>query len=736
MASNLARKRARATDAAEQVLAGALRLHRKGDLAAAASLYERVLRSKPRHFGALHLLAVARQQQHDSAEALRLVEAALRVMPQSPDALSTRGVALNSLGRRDEALASYDAAVALDPGHVDALINRARLLLALGRAAEALKSSDQALTRDPCNRTALTARGNALFELKRGEEALASFEQALTLAPDDIDALYNVALALQGLKRPDTALQKYNELLARRSDHADALYNRGRTLLMLERAEEALTDLDLALALRPDHVDAIYYRGLALGALERCAAALEEFDRALALAPQRADIHAVRGATLLVLKHYEEALAALDHALASDPDNAVTLNNRGRALILLKRYDEALATYDRVLALKPDYAEAFNNRGFALADLGRYDEALVHYAEALRLAPRLVQAHVRRGDALLKLAKPTEALLSFAEALAIEPNNPDANFDAAIARLCLGDFREGWKQYEYRWSKTNDPVEREDYPRPIWDGSQDLNGKTILLTAEQGMGDAIQFVRYAPLVAARGAKVLLGVHGPLTTLMATVPGITKVMTQGDVLPHFDFYCPLMSVPLAFGTELATIPASVPYIRPHQERIAQWQHRMPAQGRLRVGICWAGTALHLNNHRRSIPLERFARIFVSGIDFVSLQKDVTAVDAALLREQGVVPLGQDFTDFADTAAVVAMLDLVIAVDTSVAHLAGAMAKATAVLIPFAPDFRWMLDRTDSPWYPTMRLFRQTVIDDWSGPLDRLRRELEVLAAKRR
>jgi ADP-heptose:LPS heptosyltransferase len=217
--------------------------------------------------------------------------------------------------------------------------------------------------------------------------------------------------------------------------------------------------------------------------------------------------------------------------------------------------------------------------------------------------------------------------------------------------------------------------------------------------------------------------------------LESVPGVSQVIADGGALPDFDLYCPLLSLPLAFGTELATIPGNVPYVRADEIRIAKWRERLPSNGRLRVGLCWAGTSLHGNNRNRSISLPQFARLLgVPGVDFVGLQKEIADADASILRDHGVVQFGQEFEDFADTAAVIAMLDLVITVDTSVAHLAGAMGKATAVLIPFAPDFRWLRDRTDSPWYPTMRLFRQGAIGDWDTPLDRLHQELSAVASR--
>ncbi len=256
------------------------------------------------------------------------------------------------------------------------------------------------------------------------------------------------------------------------------------------------------------------------------------------------------------------------------------------------------------------------------------------------------------------------------------------------------------------------------------------------MVAEQGLGDTIHFVRYAPLIAARGAKVILAVQKPLKELACTVPDISGVFTDGDRLPDFDLHCPMLSVPIAFKTDLATIPADIPYLRPYQERIEKWRARVPDNGRMRVGIVWAGSSGHTKDRSRSIPLERFARILaVPDIDFISVQKDVSQAQAALLDAHGVVQLGQQFEDFADTAAVVAMLDLLVAVDTSVAHLAGAMGKAVALLLPFAPDWRWLLHRTDSPWYPSMRLFRQAAVADWDTPLEQLRQELSDAASRR-
>ncbi len=573
-----------------------------------------------------------------------------------------------------------------------------------GRLGDAERICDAVVKAEPQHFGALHLSGLLAYRQGRLADALRFVAAALKARPASAEALIDHGVILDALGHPEEALASYDRLLPTHADDARLHYNRGN-------AQKRL---------------ACY------------ADALASYDRALALAPGLAAAHHNRAATFVDLHRDEEALASFEQALALAPDLAQrvdALANRGKILLRLKRYDAALANYEQLLALCPEHADGLMSRGFALANLGRHDEAIADYDRALRLAPGLVDAHLNRGNALIALNRVEEGLRAFRDAGAVDPQNGAAKFNEGLARLSRGEFRAGWEKYEYRWDTIEYAGVRPSYPRPLWRGETNVSGKTIFLCAEQGMGDTIQFVRYAPLVAALGAKVLVGVHPPLVSLLSTVPGVSQVIADGGTLPHFDLYTPLLSLPLAFRTELANIPSRVPYIRADEERIAKWRERMPQNGRLRIGICWAGTGRHPNNRNRSIPLERFARILsVSGVDFVCLQKDVTNADAAILSGHGVTHFANEFDDFADTAAVATMLDLVIAVDTSVAHLAGAMGKAVAVLIPFAPDFRWMLDRTDSPWYPTMRLFRQSAIGDWETPLERLRQELSAVAAR--
>ncbi len=433
------------------------------------------------------------------------------------------------------------------------------------------------------------------------------------------------------------------------------------------------------------------------------------------------------------MRRFEEALAAYDDGLSLAPDDAELRNGRGVALLELCRPAEARDEFLRALAADPDCLDALGNLGNALFKLNRPQEALAAYGRALKIVPDNAQLLTNRAIALRRLERPQEALKSAAHAIAAQPGFAPARFVEASVRLYLGDFVGGWRGYEWRRGGAFTP-QRRRLEAPLWLGEQSLAGKTILLHAEQGFGDTIQFVRYAPLLAARGARVLLEVQPALVRLVSDMPGITTVLGRGAQLPPFDFHCPLPSLPLAFGTALATIPASGPYLAPPPDSVGYWHARLP-QGRPLIGLCWSGERAHDNDINRSMRLQALAPLLdLADVQFVSLQHDVRDVDVPLLAQRaGVVSIGQHFSDFADTAAAIAALDLVIAVDTAVAHLAGALGKPLFLLLPFAADFRWLRQRRDSPWYPTARLFRQPRFGDWASAVEAAREEVAKRAA---
>ena len=400
-----------------------------------------------------------------------------------------------------------------------------------------------------------------------------------------------------------------------------------------------------------------------------------------------------------------------------------------RSVIAARRGDPGhCAEYaTRALALAPANAEVLANRGAALRQLGRYDEALADYDRALAIAPGSAEAHNNRGVTLAALARWREARECYDRALQLAPGFDRARFNRALARLTLGDLAGGFADHEARWTGADNQFGRPAFTQPRWTGAQPLAGRTILLHGEQGAGDAIQFARYVPQVAARGARVVLQVHRPLVPLLAQLPA-QRVMGFDEPLPPFDTHCALMSLPLAFGTTLESIPGDVPYLRAAPERVEHWRSRLGERTRRRVGLAWSGNPAQANDRHRSMPATHLAPLRALGATLFNLQKDVRETDRPALEALGVVDPGGEVADFADTAAIVALMDVVVSVDTSVAHLAGAMGKPLVVMLCHNADWRWLTERADSPWYPTARLARQRVPGDWNGVVDQVVREL--------
>jgi len=450
-----------------------------------------------------------------------------------------------------------------------------------------------------------------------------------------------------------------------------------------------------------------------------------------------------QGNVLAKLQRPLEALACYEQALLLQPDHLEALKNRGNVLRALNCREQALASYAVALQFKPDYTEAMNNSAVVLQELDRPEEALAYYERALQHQPVRASTLVNHGVTLQNLNRPDAALVSFDEALRLEPGLAEAHFGAALCRLLLGDFVGGWQAYEWRRKIPAYASVVRDFTQPLWLGDAPVQGKTILLHAEQGLGDTLQFCRYAQAVAELGATVWLEVQEPLRALLMQLlgiqgiqgienpkglkgvgiagAGIQGVLARGEALPHFDYHCPLPSLPLALRTELATIPARVPYLEADARKIAAWSQRLAAYPRPWIGVVWSGNVAHVNDRHRSIPLAQLNPVLREGGSFISLQKEVPQPDQAAFASTHLIDIAAALHDFTDTAAVLACLDHVITVDTAVAHLAGAMGRAATVMLPYRPDFRWLLERTDSPWYPSLQLVRQQRRGDWSGAI---------------
>jgi tetratricopeptide (TPR) repeat protein len=616
--------------------------------------------------------------------------------PAQPAPLFAQGLALHQAGRLAEAARIYAQILSAAPDHFDSQQLLGVIFLQCGHPNDALRHIDAALKINPDNVHVLSNRGAALKELGRLDEALATYDRALALRPD----------------------------------YAEAHSNRGSVLHDLRRHDDALASYDRALALRTDYADALCNRAAALHELRRHEAALESCDRAIALQPDYAEAHSNRGNTLGALSRFDEALASCDRALALRPTFAEAYCNRGNILCEINRSDEALANYDRAIALRPAFAEAYSNRGNALHELRRFEDALVSYDRALALRPDSAEAHLNRGNALKELRQFDEALASYRRAQELRPDLADAHFSEALCRLLIGDFAAGWEKQEWRWQTSQLSAAKRNFRQPQWTGADDIAGKTILLHAEQGFGDTLQFCRYVPSVAERAARVILEVQKPLYELTRTLPA--QIIWRGQELPDFDLHCPLLSLPLAFGTRLETIPARTPYLSAPDSAVAAWRDRL-GERRPRIGVVWAGDprkklpGANRIDRQRSLQFDQLAPVLqVGGCEFYSLQKGDDAV--AQLRNSRlhdrVIDWTADFHDFSDTAAFIENLDLVIAVDTAVAHLAGALGKPLWLINRHNTCWRWLLGRDDSPWYPTVRQFRQDATRQWEPVVSRI------------
>lgn len=450
--------------------------------------------------------------------------------------------------------------------------------------------------------------------------------------------------------------------------------------------------------------------------------------RVLAADPENAVARMNRAAILLDRGDAEGAAADCRDVLRTGT-HAAACCILGIALFNLERPEEALAAFDAALLQAPDMAEAHNGRANVLRGLGRHQEAIFGYSRAIACNPGFADAYSNRGVAWQYLRCYAEALFDYDAAIARAPAHPDAHWNRALVLLLLGDYAAGWAEYEWRWKSKAMRALVRDFAVPQWRG-EDVSGRTLLIHAEQGLGDTLQFCRYIALVAARGARVVLEVPRPLARLLAHLAGTAQVITAGDVFPPFDLHCPLLSLPMIFATTVETIPAEVPYIVPAAGQLAEWRARLGPRRRPRVGLVWAGRPTHHNDRNRSLPSLQIAAWRDLPVEFHCLQKEVTADDRARL---GAWMTFHDhaLSDLADTAALAAAMDVVVTVDTSAAHLAGALALPVWILLPFAGDFRWLLDRDDSPWYPTARLFRQLAPGDWSSVVDSIAAELRQL-----
>lgn len=603
-----------------------------------------------------------------------------------------------------------------------------------GQLIEAARLYEQILTLDARHADSLHLLGMIAHQAGKTDLAIDLIQRAIAQNPQSADYYSNLGTVYQARGAFDAATEQYLHALKLKPGQAETYGNLGSVLLAQGKLDTAIGCYQRAIALTPHQAELHFHLGNAFYGAGKLDEAVNCFEQAIALQPTYAEAHCNLGNALLAQGHVQEAVSRLQAALMLAPHLAEAHNGMGNAVAACKLYENARELYERALAIKPDYAEAYSNYGTLLEAQGKLAEAVEKHRQSLRFNPDSAEAHNSLGNALGALGQLEEAVAHFHRALALKPELTEARYNLGMVQLCAGDFAAGWMNYEWRWHADKSPLHKPPFLQPQWQG-EPLHGARILLHAEQGLGDTLQFLRFVPMVQAAGGSVVLMVQKRLHRIAAELPGLADVVSPHDPLPEFAWHCPLLSLPLAFGTTLGTIPAQTPYLsvpeEAHQKMKAlPW----PSEG-LRVGLVWAGNRTHLHDRARyrSIPLPLLKPLFEQeGIHWFSLQIG-EAVHELGNAPGAIADLSASVSDMADTAAQIAQLDLVITVDTSVAHLAGALGAATWLLLPLAAEWRWMRARSDSPWYPTLRLFRQPAPGDWEPVVEAVRRALLAFAA---
>jgi tetratricopeptide (TPR) repeat protein len=664
----------------QQTLEHAVKLHQAGNLGEAEAIYCQVLSREANHPQALHMLGLIAHQAGRHQVALELISRAIAARPQIADMYSNRGLVLMRIGRLQEAIADLQQALALNPNYPEALNNL----------------------------------GNALFQMARYPEAVQYCQRAVTLRPDYAEAHNNLGNSLLNCGRIDDAIASYQRVIALQPDHHEAYNNLGAAYINKNRLDDAIEVMTKALQLNPNDSDVLNNLGNA---------------------------YKQKG-------QFEKALGLFRRAVAINPKHPAVQQNMGNTLMQHGDVDGAIAAYRQAISMRGDFAEAHQSLGNALYQKGRLDEATAAFNRAVQIRPDYYEAYSNLGNTLYYQGDLPAAETACRRALALKPGFPAAHWNLGLNLLLQGRLQEGWKEYNWRWQVRELDAPKRDYPMPIWDGGE-LGGRRILLHAEQGFGDTIQFMRYVPMVAGRGGRIIVGCQQELVPLFKDQMPVERWIVDKETLPDFSVHAALLNLPMILGTTLETIPAPVPYVRANPDAAGRWNVRIknsdPSNreesnagrskaGGLKVGLAWAGRAAHANDRNRSMSLSLFAPLSqIPGLRFFSLQRDKPAQlsqgwpDATPLTDWA-----DELHDFADTAALIENMDVIITVDTALAHLAGAMGKRVWTMLPFMPDWRWMQHREDSPWYPTMRLFRQPATGEWQTPLKKLAEALSELA----
>lgn len=655
----------------------------------ALPLYQQIINHYPTAQN-YNILGVLWQNHQQIELALEHYQKSLEINPNYVEALNNLGNLLQEKAEYSTAISYYQKALKIQPKSIEVLLNFAKCLGAKGEINLAIDTYQTIINLYPDHFSAYYQKALLLSQQGNYTEAIEHDQKAIHFQPNCIEALNHLGNMLQETKQFQEALLCYEKIIAFQPDFPEAYFNLGNLFFHLQQDEKAHESYQKALEIRPNYANAYANLGFIKQKMGQLKEAIHDYQKALEIDPNLPDTWNHLGITFDQLENSQEALHCYEKALSLKPQFEQVLNNLGNSLQKQGKYQEAISYYQKAIDIQPNFAEAINNLGHALQEQGDYHSAFSYYQKAIQYKYEYTDAHL----------------------------------NLALALLLMGKFQEGWLEYEWRLKVRKDRWENCGKPR--WDGAN-LVGKRILITPEQGLGDLIQFIRYIPLVKERGGVIIVECYPPLLRLFSQIPEIDQLLPSGRDFHEFDVHIPLLSLPLIFNTTLTSIPCQIPYLFPLNSPPLQLED-FP----FKVGIVWSGNQSHKKNYLRSTSLDYFLKLLViPQIKYYSLQKEITDSEKNLLLQNSLIDLSEVLQDFTDTAAIINQLDLIITVDTSVAHLAGAMGKTVWLLLAFIPDWRWMLDREDSPWYPTIKLFRQPKIGDWESVFIQVLTELQNL-----
>ncbi len=690
----------------KEILQNTLACYQTGSLKQAEEQCKLALRIEPRSSEALHMLSVISLNKMDIGKASGFIDKAIEYSQGFIELLITRGDVYAAQHKLNEAVLSYQKAIQIKPDLIEAYFNMGNAFYRMEKYDSAIFSYESALKIKPGFSNALNNLGLAYHAQNNSGKAISCFNQALHIDPDNADVHNNLGNSLHDEGKAKDAIRSYLKTVELNPDHFYALYNLGNSYQELGNFEQAIYYYNKSISKNPENINAYINLGKAYHVQGDIDRAIQTYEEAATLKPDTADLYFFMGNALLDQFRIDEAITCYKKAISLDPDHSETYINLGNGFHSQDNFDEAIACYKKAIKINPDFAEAHNNLGKVFADRLSLDKAILHYQNALKLKSDYAEAH----------------------------------FNYSTALLLSEDLKQGFKEFEWRFKKSGrNTIYPHELKNPRWDGSP-FRGKRILVHSEQGLGDTIQFIRYLPLVKAKGGTVIFEVRESLYTLLEAFPGVDQIetfsFTKKCIVPH-DFHIPLMSLPKLFGTTLKTIPAKNPYIHAAPCKTNKWKVRIGETG-YKVGIVWTGSPTFEASHLKACSLKHFARLAeIQEVQLLGLQKGDAATKYCRIPETARIDnLGPELKDFSDTAAVIENLDLVISIDTSVAHLAGAMGKPVWTLLPFSPDWRWMLGRDDSPWYPSMRLFRQPEPGDWDSVFLQVETELKAILKQKK